>query len=76
MLIIFDNGTPRGLSRFLAGHTVAEARSRGWGELANGELIGTAEEAGFELFVTTDKNIRYQQNLTSRIIALVVLEHS
>jgi putative NIF3 family GTP cyclohydrolase 1 type 2 len=76
MLILFDNGTPRGLARFLSGHMVEEARARGWEELANGELIDAAERAGFDLIVTTDKNIRYQQNLRARKIALVVLEHS
>jgi predicted nuclease of predicted toxin-antitoxin system len=76
MLILFDNGTPRGLARFLPFHTVEEARTRGWEELENGELISAAEQAGFEVLVTTDKNIRYQQNLEGRKIALVVLEHS
>jgi hypothetical protein len=57
MLILFDNGTPRGLARFLTGHFVEEARSRGWEELANGELIDVAEQAGFEVMVTTDKNL-------------------
>jgi hypothetical protein len=76
MRILFDNGVPRGLARFLTRHSVEEARSRGWEELSNGELIDAAEQAGFELMVTTDKNIRYQQNLKARTIALVVLEHS
>ncbi|HEX3683563.1 MAG TPA: hypothetical protein VHU83_13580 [Bryobacteraceae bacterium] len=76
MRILFDNSTPRGLAHFLTSHSVDEARSRGWDELSNGELIDAAERAGFEIIVTTDKNIRYQQNLTSRKIALVVLEHS
>jgi hypothetical protein len=76
LLILFDNGTPRGLARFLAGHTVEEARARGWEELSNGELIDVAEGAGFEVMVTTDKNIRYQQKLSARSIALIVLEHS
>ncbi len=76
MLVLFDNGTPRGVARFLSGHTVEEARARGWEELANGELIDVAEQAGFNVIVTTDKNIRYQQNLKMRNIALVVLEHS
>jgi predicted nuclease of predicted toxin-antitoxin system len=76
MKILFDNGTPRGLARFLMDHSVEEARAHGWEELENGELIEAAEQAGFELIVTTDKNIRYQQNLKSRKIALVVLEHS
>jgi len=75
MLILFDNSAPRGLARFLTGHTVEEARGRGWEELANGELIDVAEQAGFEVMVTADKNIRYQQNLEARKIALVVLEH-
>jgi hypothetical protein len=76
MLILFDNGTPRGLARFLTGHSVEEARTRGWEELANGDLIDAAEQAGFQIMVTTDKNIRYQQNLEARRIALVVLKHS
>ena len=75
MPILFDNGTPRGLARFLAGHTVEEARGPGWEELANGELIDVAEQAGFEVMVTTDKSIKHQQNLKARKIALVVLEH-
>jgi hypothetical protein len=76
MLILFDNGTPRGLARYLVGHTVEEARARGWEEFGNGELICVAEQAGFEAMVTTDRNIRYQQNLKDRKLALVVLEHS
>ena len=76
MLILFDNNTPRGLTHFLSGHSVEEARMRGWDQLANGELIAAAEQAGFEVMVTADKNIRYQQNLEARKIALVVLENS
>jgi hypothetical protein len=76
MLVLFDNGTPRGLARLLTGHSVEEARARGWEELANGELIDAAEHAGFEVMVTTDKNIRHQQSFTARTIAIVVLEHS
>jgi hypothetical protein len=55
MLILFDNGTPRGLARFLTGHSVEEARARGWEELENGALIDVAGQAGFEVIVTTDK---------------------
>ena len=76
MRILFDNGTPRGLARFLGGHTVVEARARGWEDLENGDLIAAAEAADFELLVTTDKNIQYQQDLTGRKLAIVVLEHS
>ena len=74
MLVLFDNGTPRSLARYLIGeHTVTEARSRGWAELENGALLRAAEEAGFEVFVTTDKNIGYQQKIAGRQIAIVVL---
>jgi hypothetical protein len=74
MLVLFDNGTPRTLARYLIGHhTVTEARARGWDKLGNGELLTAAEAAGFEVLVTTDRNLRYQQNLAERKIAFVVL---
>ncbi|MGO8733343.1 MAG: hypothetical protein ACLQVM_11180 [Terriglobia bacterium] len=74
MLILFDNGTPRTLSRYLIDHhAVTEARARGWEVLDNGELLTEAEAAGFEVLVTTDKNLRYQQNLADRKIAIVVI---
>jgi hypothetical protein len=73
MLILFDHGTPRGIARFLPGHTVIRARQRGWDRLSNGDLLAEAEQAGFDVFLTADKNIRYQQNLTGRRIAVVVL---
>jgi hypothetical protein len=76
MRVLFDNGAPRGLARYFTGHSVEDARARNWEELANGELILVAEQAGFEVLVTTDKNIRHQQNRKTRAIALVVLEHS
>jgi hypothetical protein len=59
--------------RSLAGHEVREAKAQGWDRLTNGELLAAAEEAGFEVLLITDKNIRYQQNLTGRKIAVVVL---
>lgn len=73
MLILFDHGTPKGLARALSGHTIDTAQAKGWDRLSNGELLNAAEEAGFELLVTTDRRIRYQQNLGVRRIALVVL---
>ena len=74
MLVLFDNGTPRTLARHLIDHhTVTEARARGWEELENGELLSEAEAAGFEVLVTTDKNLSDQQNLAGRKIAIVVL---
>jgi hypothetical protein len=76
MLILFDNGVPVPLKYSLQGHTVVEAIDRGWESLANGDLLSVAEAAGFELLLTTDKNIQYQQNLTNRKIAFVVLGNS
>ena len=76
MLILFDHSTPAPLRHALKGHLVVEAVERGWERLVNGALLDAAEAEGFELFVTADKNIRYQQNLTGRKIALVVLENA
>jgi hypothetical protein len=73
MLILFDHGTPRSVARWLHGHTVVEAIARGWDRLANGDLLKMAEDAGSDLLLSTDKNIRYQQNLTGRRIAIVIL---
>ena len=73
MRVLFDHGTPAPLSAFLAGHTVTKARDRGWDTLSNGDLLAAAEDAGFDILLTTDKNIRYQQNLEGRRIPLVVL---
>ena len=76
MRILFDHGTPSGIAPLLAGHEVTEAIERGWDKISNGELLAKAEEAGFELLLTTDKRIRYQQNLKGRKIAIVVLGNS
>jgi len=73
MFVLLDQGTPVPIRPFLVGHTVETAAQRGWNKLKNGELLGAAEGAGFEVLVTPDKNIRYQQNLALRRIALVVL---
>lgn len=73
MLILFDHVTPKGIARSLAGHTVTKAKDRGWDRLTNGDLLEAAESAGFDVLVTADKNMRYQQNLEGRRIALVVL---
>ena len=76
MRILFDHGTPSGIAGALSGHDVSEAIERGWDRLSNGELLKVAEAAGFDLLLTTDKRIRYQQNLTGRKIAIVVLGNS
>lgn len=73
MRILFDQGTPVPLRNHLAAHQVSTAFEFGWGRVENGELLKLAEEGGFEVLVTTDQNLKYQQNLASRKIAVVVL---
>jgi len=73
MKILFDNGTPKRIAASLIGHEVTYARQIGWEQLENGELIQRAEDAGYDILLSTDKNIRYQQDLSKREIALVIL---
>jgi hypothetical protein len=73
MKILFDQGTPVPLRRHLTGHEVTTAFEQGWANLSNGELLRVAEEAGYQLFITTDQNLVYQQNLRDRRMAIVVL---
>jgi hypothetical protein len=73
MLILFDQSTPAPLRFALKGHVVVDAIERGWDRLANGTLLDAAEAAGFELLVTADKNMHFQQNLTGRRISILVL---
>ena len=73
MRILFDQGTPAPLRHSLVDHVVETAFELGWATLQNGALIAAAEDAGFQVFVTTDKNLKYQQNLDARAISIVVL---
>ena len=73
MKILFDQGTPVPLRRFLLDHIVDTAYERGWSELTNGDLLRMAEHEGYNLLITTDQNLRYQQNLANRQIAIIVL---
>jgi len=73
MKLLFDQGTPVPLRKFLGDHSVETAYELGWSDYQNGELLTLAEDNGFEVLVTTDQNLRYQQNLTSRRISIVVL---
>jgi hypothetical protein len=72
MRILFDHGTPAPLRRALSGHAVATAFEMGWTELDNGALLKAAE-AEFDVLVTTDQNLRYQQNLAEFQLAILVL---
>lgn len=73
MKVLFDQGTPVPLRGQISAHRVSTAYELGWATLKNGELLAAAENSGFEVLVTTDTNLQYQQNLTQRKIALVVL---
>jgi hypothetical protein len=73
MLILFDQATPVPIRPYLKGYSVRTAFQQGWDRLRNGDLLTAAEEAGFNLLLTTDKNMRYQQNLAERRIAVLVL---
>jgi hypothetical protein len=71
--VLFDQGTPEPLRRALTQHEIVTAYERGWSKLTNGELLDAAEKEGFGVLVTTDANLKHQQNLASRHIAIVVL---
>ena len=73
MRVLFDQATPVPLRASLGGHSVRTAAQKGWDRLTNGELLTAAEQAGFDVLLTTDKNLRYQQNLAGRNIAVIVL---
>ncbi len=73
MRVLFDQGTPVPLRQTLTRHSVFTAYELGWATLKNGELLRSAEEQEFEVLVTTDTNLQYQQNLAARQIAVVVL---
>ena len=74
MRVLFDQATPVPLRPFLQGHTVRTAAQEGWSQLRNGDLLIAAEAAGFDVLLTTDQNMRYQQNLAGRKIAVVVID--
>jgi hypothetical protein len=71
--VLFDQGTPVPLRGFLTHHEVSTAHERGWSKLNNGVLLDVAEQETFDVLVTTDSNLKYQQNLKARRIAIVVL---
>ena len=72
MRILFDQGTPVPLRKYLTEHSVTIAYEEGWSNLSNGDLLKSAEGKGYQIFVTTDRNLRYQQNLSDRQMAIVV----
>lgn len=75
MKVLFDQGTPAPLRKSLDTHLVSTAFELGWSTLQNNELISMAENEGFDVLITTDKNLKYQQNLSDRKISIIVLTH-
>ncbi len=73
MRVLFDQGTPVPLRESLSEHDVSTSYERGWSALKNSDLLDAAEREGFEVLVTTDRNLRHQQNLHARSIAIAVL---
>ena len=73
MKILFDQGTPVPLRRHLRPHAVDATAERGWSTMTNGDLLNVAERAGYEIFVTTDQNLRHQQKLPGRKLGVIVL---
>jgi hypothetical protein len=73
MKIILDESVPQKLRLLIEGHTVGTVAYQGWSGLKNGALLRAVEEGGFELFITADQEISYQQNLLGRKLAMLVL---
>ena len=73
MKILLDECVPVQVRNALVGHDVSTAQKLGWSGISNGELLQRAEQDGFELFIVADKNLRYQQNLKGRKLAILEL---
>ncbi|BDA74470.1 hypothetical protein Cyan7822_1092 [Rivularia sp. IAM M-261] len=72
MKIILDENLPKALKRYLSAYDVTTVQEQGWAGVKNGELMARIE-GSYDIFITSDKNIKYQQNLTGRTIAILEL---
>lgn len=72
MKVLLDACVPRPLRKFLPDHTVRTAQEMGWGQLKNGALLQEAEPP-FDAFLTSDQNLKNQQNIAGRKLAILVL---
>jgi hypothetical protein len=72
--VLLDQNAPRQLRSVLSDHDVRSAYQMGWDKLTNGDLLDAAQRGGFEVVITADRSIRYQQNLSGRRIAIVELD--
>ncbi len=73
MRILIDECIDERFRNYFPGHDCQTARYAGLAGLANGELLKAAESSRFDVFITADQGIEYQQNLTARNIAIIVL---
>ncbi len=73
MKVLFDQNAPGPLARFLTKREVTKSPELGWEELRNGDLLRAAEHEGFQVMVTADRNLSYQQNLKGRQLSIVIL---
>jgi len=73
MRVLFDQGTPDPLRASLTLHNVSTAYEKGWSKLRNGDLLDAAEREGYEVLVSTDTSLKYQQNLSARRVGIVIL---
>ena len=73
MRVLLDEQLPRRLGRSITGHDVQTAQQQGWAGVSNGDLLRRAAEAGFDLFITADRNLQFQRNLMHYPIAIIVL---
>ena len=76
MKILFDEGVPKQLRRLLARDDITLVEEKGWKGIKNGRLLQLAEENGFDVLITADQNLKYQQNLKGRRIGIVVLPYN
>lgn len=73
MRILLDNCVPRPFQKFIVGHEIETAYKRGWASLANGELLRASALAGFDVLITVDQNLKYQQNLSDLPLSVVMV---
>ena len=73
MRVLLDEQLPRQLAREIGGHDVSTVQQRGWAGLKNGELLRVGADAGFEVLITADRNMQFQQNLSQSRLGIIWL---
>ncbi|MBC7924504.1 MAG: DUF5615 family PIN-like protein [Bryobacteraceae bacterium] len=73
MRILLDENLPHRLRLLLSDHDARTTAYQGWAGLTNGALLKAADDAGFDVLITADQGIQYQQNITSYRLAIIVL---